>query len=477
MKEEKKRDRVRHSAAKAGTEPSARGAGAGIDAMMRAQRKYPNNPHKQVAAFLGEFTIKSGTGRKRPVSEATSDAYGDTLQLIIAELREDGAAVRNLSELGKAHLLRLIKRWNARQLSTSTIQNRLSRLRRFFNFIGKGHILPTAARLNALLLDNGISPIPPRSIVARESKAWKEKAVDFDVVLEKVRANCPTTALQLEFQAAFGLRVKESIMIKPHECDMGDHLRIKYGTKGGLERSVRFDNEEKAAAWQREILECAKLVADHHPKRILALRGRTLEQSLRHFYYQMRKIGVTRATLGVTAHGLRHEFAARRYCQVAGFEPPVSAGSPTVVNAMVKEADLEARKQVSLDMGHFRLDIAGAYIGTIPMAEKEKTQRLKATWRLTENNPRFVKAMADAGVSRVWLGENFAAGLPVAPNQKMRLFIATPGLKLLDSSILFRLKQELMDILGRGVDLTEHHRTTDPDDSSELQLPEVRDPQ
>jgi integrase len=454
-----------------GTNQRSRGLNAGVETMHRAQRKHPNDPHKQLAAFLAEFTIKSGTGRARPVSQRTNALYGENLQRMLSELREERAVVRNLSEIGKAHALRLIGRWIKEGQSSGTIQTKVSYLRRFLTFLGKHSIIPKAAGFNAWLVKNGVQPPTSRSIVARESKAWDENDVDVFAILEKVRLNCMTTSLQLELQAAFGLRVKESMMIMPRQSDHGTHISVDHGTKGGLPRTVRFDDDEQIALWQRDLLERCKVVADQHPKRVMALRGRTLAQAIRHFYYQMNKVGVNRATLGVTAHGLRHQFAARRYQQITGFAAPVSPNRPTVINAMVKEVDLQARRQVSVDMGHFRENITGAYIGTIPMAEREKTKILKVWWAMTEQNPHFLKAIRAASIARVWLGGKFAAGVPVGPTEKMRLFVSTSDLKPLDDNTLFLLKNELITVLNRGVDLTEHFRTTAPDDSDELELP------
>ena len=44
----------------------------------------------------------------------------------------------------------------------------------------------------------------------------------------------------------------------------------------------------------------------------------------------MKKFGVTQKALGVTPHGLQHEYAGERYEAVAGAAPPVRGGARPV---------------------------------------------------------------------------------------------------------------------------------------------------
>ena len=99
----------------------------------------------------------------------------------------------------------------------------------------------------------------------------------------------------------------------------------------------------------------------------MSAQGRRLDQSKAHFYYQCRKVGITRDQLGVTAHGLRHQYAARRYAQLAGMSPPVAHNAPGRVTEQVREADRAAREQISRELGHFRADITQAYTGSLSM--------------------------------------------------------------------------------------------------------------
>ncbi len=447
-----------------------RGAGAGMQVLQRVQRKHPNNPKKQLASFLREFVIKSGTGRLRSVAEATLTKYGDTLFRAIDELKAERAKIQNLSELRKVHAERLISRWVKDGQSAGTIQNKVAILRRFYAFIGKGKAIPKGEEFKAWLLEKGIQLPDARTIVARESKTWEDNKIDFFEVLEKVRQECEVTAIQLEMQLAFGLRMLESIQLIPSQSDRGQVLSVLRGTKGGMPREVRFDDDEEIARWQRDVLERSKLIAANSRKGTLSIPGKTLAQSKAYFYYRIRKHGICRDGLGVTAHGLRHQFAARRYRQVTGFDTPVSGNAPTAVDADVKAVDMQAGHAVSIQLGHFRHSVTKSYVGSLPMAQRQRSIRAKAYVEQLEGNAAFVKTLRGAGVTRAWLGGAMASGALVSAHLPLRLIVANDTGQPFTVEVRSRLRAELAAACGRSVDMSEHFDQVDPDDAVELYL-------
>lgn len=449
---------------------SSSAAGAGLGVLTRVQKRHPNNPKAQLAMFFGEFVIRAGTGRKRPVSERTNSAYIDGLIRMIDDLRADRAAVRNLGELGKTHAVRLIKYWINQGQGTATIQNKISILRRFLTFIGKENAIPKGHELRSWLNQQGVEAPMWRQTVATESKAWDEHDIDLHEILAKIRENSPITAIQLEVQAAFGLRMKESIQLNPKAADFGDILRVIHGTKGGLPRDIVLDDDPAMREWQRDVLERAKLFAEKNRKGTLSIPGKSLSQSKQHFYYQVRRVGINRADLGVTAHGLRHQYAARRYARIAGIAPPVSRDAPLHVTQDIRQADLQAREQVSRELGHFRPQVTQAYVGSLPMLERGRHQRMKDWIERTEENPQFQQAMREAGITSAWLGGRFAQGLEVDAHEKLRLIVRTGNTRPIDPQARQDLKQTLLDLYGRPVDLSEHFEEADPDDTLEIIL-------
>jgi integrase len=92
----------------------------------------------------------------------------------------------------------------------------------------------------------------------------------------------------------------------------------------------------------------------------LADPERSLIQNLNRLHNVMTKFGVTRRALGVTPHGLRHEYAADRYEALTGVAPPVRDGAEPD-----RATDQRARLQVARELGHSRVQIAAAYLGSL----------------------------------------------------------------------------------------------------------------
>lgn len=161
----------------------------------------------------------------------------------------------------------------------------------------------------------------------------------------------------------FGLRVKEAIMIRPHQCvvdgqlaatyacDAANYVEVVRGTKGGRRRLIPIDSDVKREALDRARRFVARTTDSMADPRL------SLKQAYRHFYYVLGRAGLTRGQLGVTAHGLRHQYANDKYEGVTGEPSPVRGGEGT------SERNATARTEIAADLGHSRLQITNAYVG------------------------------------------------------------------------------------------------------------------
>jgi integrase len=209
-----------------------------------------------------------------------------------------------------------------------------------------------------------------RSGVATEDRSWDGNAVEFKRIVEKVAAIDARVAAQLALLLAFGLRRKEAVMFKPHVAVVSRHdvpasqhvseryaaiLRIERGTKGGRLRLVEIRNDEQRLALER-VLPFAPHASSHlgHP-------GISLKQCLKRFDNVMRKAGVTRRQLGVTAHGLRHQFAQEFHVELTDVRAPIRGGDACADAATLNAALLEIARQ----LGHNRPAITCAYLGSL----------------------------------------------------------------------------------------------------------------
>lgn len=442
----------------------------GIEVLDRAQRRHKNNPKAQMAMFFAEFNLRAGTGSPRPVSERTRSAYADELMRMIDELRELRAGIQNIGDIGKTHVSKLIRHWGECKQAASTVQNKISILRRFLTFIGRDTVVPRGQELRTWLNQQGITAPVSRQSIPTESKAWDENGVDFHKVLAVLREHCAVTAIQLEVQVAFGLRMKESIFLNPQEADCQTFLLVVHGTKGGLPRKVPFDNHQEIREWQEDVLERAKQYAAKNRKGTLSMEGKHWNQSQAHFYYQCRKVGIKLDGLGVTVHGLRHQYAARRYAQLTGMAVPVSVNAPRQVTQEVRDADLAAREQISRELGHFRPSITQAYTGSLSKMDRARRQRIKDWVERTEDNEAFQEAIRQAGVACVWLGDRAADGLELSDKDRLRIIVQTPTCQPLESDTRLALKQRLAQIYTRAIDLSEHFDAGQPEGSLKINL-------
>jgi hypothetical protein len=77
-----------------------------------------------------------------------------------------------------------------------------------------------------------------RSSINREDKSWQAQGVDVAAKIAEVAAKDARVGLQLALQAAFGLRAREAMQLRPHVADKGAYLALNVGTKGGRDREA-----------------------------------------------------------------------------------------------------------------------------------------------------------------------------------------------------------------------------------------------
>jgi integrase len=299
-----------------------------------------------LATVLKEHNgIKATDGTK--ASFETMEKRAAVLFSAFTDLRTMGYKLNDAQQLKGRHVEALTRHWLDKGLAASTLQNNLSTLRTFSAWIGKeGMVEGTAS-----YFQNGEAS---RSSINTADKSWSANGVSLEAKLAELQLIDERVALQIELQATFGLRVKESVMLRPHLADKGAYLAISIGTKGGRDRTVPIDSEKK-----RELLDRAKTFAGR-PTASTAAPELSLKQALGHYSRVLRNVGITKATAGVTSHGLRHNYANDRYQHYAGADSPVRGGSLAEFD---RELDRAARLEVSEELGHSRESVSTYYLG------------------------------------------------------------------------------------------------------------------
>jgi site-specific recombinase XerD len=297
----------------------------------------------------GRRTVKDD----RNVGDYTLVSRRSGLLCGFAELRQMGFKLLKAESLRDNHIKALVNYWMQEEFSASTIQNRLAHFRSLSKWIGK----PGMVRSTMSYVDEANRHRVRRTVAAQVNLSWKGKGIDATEVIKEAELRDKYTALYLRLMHAFGLRLREAICLRPivDVGDNGDFLSVRDGTKGGRHRIVRIETD-----YQRETLSLAAAMSQSKNKRIIPAH-RTLEQAYQRTRYQMRKLGLTREGLGVTAHGLRHQYAQSRYEQIAGIPSPICGGNPAQID---RDTHLHACYDVMQQLGHSRVDVAASYYGT-----------------------------------------------------------------------------------------------------------------
>lgn len=290
-----------------------------------------------------------GAGRDKKVGYKTQEKRDIVVRGFFKELFKLGFKIESVHNIREKHLRAVFEQLEEDGQSPSTIQNKISIMRTFCNWIGKNGMVRESTQY---VIDKASVK---RSTVVREDKSWVGNGVDVLAKIKEVSGEDPEVGIELELCLAYGLRVWEAMSLKPSAAHEGNFIFVRDGTKGGRSRIVPIEN-----IVQQDVIDRAKAIADQKTG-ALRRRGRNEEQRKSHFYYILKKCGVTLAKEGITAHGLRHQYMHESYLRLTGVEPPVRGGDTSLID----KHELHVATQKLMERaGHSRSTIGVAYYGS-----------------------------------------------------------------------------------------------------------------
>ena len=312
----------------------------------------------QQLADLLKLHIGTRAGSTASVSKATADKRWKDLFAGFRRLRELGFKLDMPESFEGRHMQALVLAWVEAGLSPSTIANRISSFRIFSEWIGKRGMVELATRYVS------DPSLVQRSSVATEDKSWSAKGIDVVALIEQVRVHSVRVATAMELQLGLGLRMRESLLTKPHLADLGSVMDVYRGVKNGRRRMVRVDTESARVALDR-----AKALVPTMDESVAGpVEDGTWTQVRNRYYAVMRKVGITRKDLGVVSHMLRHENANDVFARLAGYASPVRGG-PVPTDPMLERY---ARTELAEHLGHSRPRITTHYVGRAKKPGKGK---------------------------------------------------------------------------------------------------------
>lgn len=282
-----------------------------------------------LAYDLKALALNSGEG-----SHATRAQRHRGLQLVARELKALGYRLPGAASLKPKHIAALVGGWKAAGLTAGTIKNRLSWVRWWGQKVRKSSVLPG---------DNAELGIERRS-------TWKGQRAHA-TPKDRLAALPARAALALRLQMGFGLRLEESLKLRPATADKGDALALQASwCKGGRARLIPIRHPRQRALLE----ELRTMVGD----------GCLVPEGVSYVAARKDLERITWAAGIRNMHGHRHWYAQWRYQQLTGALPPAAGGK--TYETMTREeraADYRARLTISQELGHNRVDITDAYLG------------------------------------------------------------------------------------------------------------------
>lgn len=288
---------------------------------------------------------------------ATVKAHSDRWQAFVRWCRsEDGPGYNDARQIGRrtlqdyaAYLRQQIQQG---ELCIATAQNRLSSVNR---------------TLAALRGDQNVRIASPSQALGQQRSTVRTRAPEgqdhqqVQRVLEALgKQQHERVAAIVLLARATGMRLREAILADlprlHREAEHSGRINIQDGTKGGRSgacapRWIAANAAVKAA------LQLAHKVSPPGSRNLLA-RDESYAAFLQQTVLPAREILHEQGLKGF--HELRAAYACERYEQLTGHAAPVNGGHCYRIG---RDLDQQAREQISLELGHNRIDVVSAYIG------------------------------------------------------------------------------------------------------------------
>jgi len=288
---------------------------------------------------------------------ATVKAHGDRWQAFVNWCRsEEGPRLNDARQIDREILMRyaayMRRQVDQGNVGIATAQNRLSSVNRTMAALRGDQYVKIPSPSEALGMQ--------RSNVRGEAPQGQDRAqIELIVRALSERGQQRVTAI-VHLARETGMRLREAILADlprlQREAGQLGKINIQDGTKGGRSgasapRWIAVTDQIRGAldgAWEASPSGSRNLLAPNESYKefmqsvVRPARDLLHEHGLKGF------------------HELRAAYACERYDQLIGFPAPVNGGR---VHQEDRALDQRARKQISHELGHNRIDVVSAYIG------------------------------------------------------------------------------------------------------------------
>ncbi|QXH67777.1 integrase domain-containing protein [Pseudomonas asgharzadehiana] len=286
----------------------------------------------------------------------TVKAHRDRWQAFVRWCRsEDGSRFNDARQIVRQTLLdyaRHLRQVEQGELAIATAQNRLSSVNRTMAALRGDQYVKVTSPSKALRMQ--------RTGIRRSAPQGQDRELVKRLVDALCEHQMPRAAAIAQLARAIGIRLHEAILADlPRLCreakDLGK-ISIQDGTKGGragisASRWIAVDQHV------RDALGFAAQVSPVGSRNLIAPNERFLNV-LQDIVRPSRDILHAHNLKGF--HELRAAYACERYERITQHRAPINGGRCCEIDRYL---DRNARKKISYELGHGRIDVVAAYIG------------------------------------------------------------------------------------------------------------------
>jgi hypothetical protein len=287
----------------------------------------------------------------------TVKAHSDRWQAFVRWCRsEDGPGLNDARQIDRQTLLdyagHLREQVEQGELAIATAQNRLSSVNRTMAALRGDQYVKVSSPSKALGLQRTtVRTAAPQGQDREQVKLIVETLCEYQL---------PRAAAIVQLARAAGMRLREAILadLPRLKCEAEHYgkVNIQDGTKGGRSgasapRWVEVDEhihealkyaEQVSPVGSRNLLAPNEIYFDFHQRVVRPSRDILHTHNLKGF------------------HELRAAYACERYEQITHHPAPINGGCCYQLD---RSFDEKARRQISYELGHARIDVVSAYIG------------------------------------------------------------------------------------------------------------------
>lgn len=247
---------------------------------------------EQIESYLIENIGKSKSGKKK-VSPKTNAKRKSVVKNFFIVLFQLGYKIDDVNNLREKHLIAVFNYLENQGQKSTTLVNKISIMRIFCEWIGKRG-----------MIRNPQPYIVIKGPIQTSSKFSSEKTINTTELIANISRIDKFVALELELVLAFGLQVSEAISLKPSNKNRDEVIIIRGGKSHKDRKSIRIPIKNIV---QRDVILRADLISDT-TRGFLGCRMSKPEQRKSHFYYIMRKCGITLSKEGITVKDLNYQY-------------------------------------------------------------------------------------------------------------------------------------------------------------------------